>query len=234
MTSEFPLGRAELAARIDHTLLRPEATREDVVAHAAEAAELGVRTICVSPNMLPVSSSTVPVGTVVGFPSGKHHPLIKAMEARVAVDSGAAEIDMVVDHSAIIAGRAEEILGEIVPVRDAAPHPVVLKVILESAAIYAALGEGRESEADELLAAACALAVQAGANVVKTSTGFHPAGGATARAVRVMARAVDDAGSVLVKASGGISTAAQAVEMLEAGATLLGTSRSAEILAELD
>ncbi len=232
MTTDFPLSRAEMADRIDHTLLRPEATRADVLEAAAEAAALGVRTLCVSPNMLPVSGAKVPVGTVIGFPSGKHHPLIKAMEARIAVDSGAAELDMVVDYSAIIAGRYEEILGEIVPVRDAAPHPVVLKVILETAAIYAAFGAGRAGEADAAVARACELAAQAGANVVKTSTGFHPAGGAEPRAVRVMAEAVEPTGSVLVKASGGISTAARAVEMLEAGATLIGTSRSAEILGE--
>ena len=117
--------------------------------------------------------------------------------------------------------------------RDAAPHPVVLKVILETAAIYAEFGAERLEEADAAIANACELAAKGGANVVKTSTGFHPAGGASAHAVRVMARAVDPLGSVLVKASGGISTAAQAVEMLEAGATLIGTSRSAQMLAEL-
>lgn len=233
MTSNMPITRAELADRIDHTLLRPEATREDVATHVAEATELGVRTVCISPSMLPVRAGSMPVGTVIGFPSGKHHSLIKAMEARIAVDMGATELDMVLDYSAIISGRPEEILGELSPVRDAAPHPVVLKVILETAAIYAAFGDERVAEADAAIANACELAAKGGANVVKTSTGFHPAGGASAHAVRVMAQAVDPLGSVLVKASGGISTAAQAVEMLEAGATLIGTSRSAKMLAEL-
>lgn len=233
MTSNMPISRAELADRIDHTLLRPEATREDVATHVAEATELGVRTVCISPSMLPVRAGAMPVGTVIGFPSGKHHSLIKAMEARIAVDMGATELDMVLDYSAIIAGRPEEILGELSPVRDAAPHPVVLKVILETAAIYAAFGPERVDEADAAIANACELAAKGGANVVKTSTGFHPAGGASTHAVRVMAQAVDPLGSVLVKASGGISTAARAVEMLEAGATLIGTSRSAQMLAEL-
>lgn len=234
MTSNLPLTRAELAERIDHTLLRPEATREDVAAHVAEATRMGVRTVCISPSMLPVRAGEMPVGTVIGFPSGKHHSLIKAMEARIAVDMGATELDMVLDYSAIIAGRPEEILGELSPVRDAAPHPVVLKVILETAAIYAAFGPERVAEADAAITTACELAARGGANVVKTSTGFHPAGGATAHAVRVLAAAVEPTGSVLVKASGGISTAHEAVEMLTAGATLIGTSRSAQMLAELD
>ncbi|MGW0182386.1 deoxyribose-phosphate aldolase [Nocardia sp. NPDC003345] len=217
MADSQSLTRSEVAAMIDHTLLAPEATSADVTALVAEARELGVYAICVSPAMLPVRAPGVVVATVAGFPSGKHHSLVKGAEARLAVEQGAAEVDMVIDVGAALAGDFAAVLADIIVVRESISDRAVLKVILESAALP-----------DEAIVEACRTAEQAGADFVKTSTGFHPAGGAEVRAVRLMAQTVG--GRLGVKASGGIRTAAQAAEMIAAGATRLGLSRSRDVL----
>ncbi|KAF0848980.1 deoxyribose-phosphate aldolase [Nocardia caishijiensis] len=211
------LTRADVAAMIDHTLLAPEATPEQVNDLIAEARKLGVYAICVSPSMLPVRAPGLVVATVAGFPSGKHHSLVKGAEARLAVDSGAAEVDMVIDVGAAVAGDYAAVLTDIITVREAVEDRAVLKVIIESAALT-----------DEAIVGACRAAEQAGADFVKTSTGFHPAGGASAHAVRLMADTVG--GRLGVKASGGIRSAQDAAAMIEAGATRLGLSRSAAVL----
>ncbi|NKX87818.1 deoxyribose-phosphate aldolase [Nocardia coubleae] len=211
------LTRADVAAMIDHTLLAPEATPDQVNDLIAEARELGVYAICVSPSMLPVRAPGLVVATVAGFPSGKHHSLIKGAEARLAVDSGAAEVDMVIDVGAAVAGDFAAVLTDIITVREAVEDRAVLKVIIESAALT-----------DEAIVGACRAAEKAGADFVKTSTGFHPAGGASVHAVRLMADTVG--GRLGVKASGGIRTAQDAAAMIEAGATRLGLSKSAVVL----
>ncbi len=220
-----PLTRARVAAMIDHTLLSPEASRDDVSALVAEALDLGVRAVCVSPAMLPVRGEGLTVATVAGFPSGKHHALVKAMEARLAVDQGAVEVDMVIDVGAAIAGLVDEVMADVLTVRDAVPPPIRLKVILETAALHAALGD---EAGDERIAELCHAVARAGADYVKTSTGFHPAGGATVRAIEVMHRAVG--GQVGIKASGGIRDAETARAMIDAGATRLGLSGSRAVL----
>lgn len=215
-------SRAQVAAVVDHTLLKPEATATDVVALVAEAAALGVHAVCVSPSMVPIAvrAGDLRVAAVAGFPSGKHVPAVKAHEAALAVASGATEIDMVIDVGAALAGDLAAVRADIESVRGAAAA-AVLKVIVESAVLLA--------HADEpTLAAVCRAAEEAGADFVKTSTGFHPAGGASVRAVAVMARAVG--GRLGVKASGGIRTAADALAMLEAGATRLGLSGTRAVL----
>ncbi|MFC9896747.1 deoxyribose-phosphate aldolase [Nocardia sp. NPDC127579] len=217
MADTSALTRADVAAMIDHTLLAPEATPEQVAALVAEARELGVYAICVSPSMLPVRAPGVVVATVAGFPSGKHHSLVKGAEARLAVEQGAAEVDMVIDVGAAVAGDFNAVLADIITVREATAEGAVLKVIIESAAL-----------SDEAIVAACRAAEQAGADFVKTSTGFHPAGGAGAHAVRLMADTVG--GRLGVKASGGIRTAAAAAELIAAGATRLGLSKSRAVL----
>jgi deoxyribose-phosphate aldolase len=217
MTSA-PLTRAAVADMIDHTLLAPEATPADVDALIVEARKLGVYAICLSPSMLPVRAPGLVVATVAGFPSGKHHSLVKGAEARLAVDQGAAEVDMVIDVGAALAGDFNAVLADIITVREATRERAVLKVIIESAALT-----------DEAIVGACRAAEQAGADFVKTSTGFHPAGGASAHAVRLMAETVG--GRLGVKASGGIRTAEDAAAMIEAGATRLGLSKSAAVLA---
>lgn len=215
--------RAQLAAFVDHTLLKPEATDADVAALVAEAATLGVYAVCVSPSMVPVAvraGSGVRVASVAGFPSGKHLPAVKAHEAALAVASGACEIDMVIDVGAALAGDLEAVRSDVHAVRGAIGG-AVLKVIVESAALLALADE-------PALAQVCRAAEAGGADFVKTSTGFHPAGGASLRAVTVMAEAVG--GRLGVKASGGIRTAEDALAMLDAGATRLGLSGTRGVL----
>jgi deoxyribose-phosphate aldolase len=216
MTSA-PLTRAAVADLIDHTLLAPEATAAEVDALIVEARKLGVYAVCLSPSMLPVRAPGLVVATVAGFPSGKHHSLVKGAEARLAVDQGAHEVDMVIDVGAALAGDFNAVLADIITVREATRDRAVLKVIIESAALT-----------DAAIVGACRAAEQAGAEFVKTSTGFHPGGGASAHAVRLMAETVG--GRLGVKASGGIRTAEDATAMIEAGATRLGLSKSAVVL----
>ena len=220
--------REQLAALVDHTLLKPEATDADVVALVAEATELGVYAVCVSPSMVPIAfqasgaagAGGVRVAAVAGFPSGKHVSSVKALEAARAVASGASEIDMVIDVGAALAGDIDAVRCDIEAVRAAAAG-AVLKVIVESAVLLGHKSSGA-------LADVCRAAEDAGADFVKTSTGFHPAGGASVGAVTLMAETVG--GRLGVKASGGIRTAADAVAMLRAGATRLGLSGTRAVL----
>lgn len=202
---------------IDHTLLAPEATSADITAAVAEARELGVYAVCVSPSVLPIQAPGLVVATVAGFPSGKHHSLVKGAEARLAVDQGAGEVDMVIDIGAAVAGDFDAVLADIIVVREAISERATLKVIIESAAL-----------SDEAIVEVCRTAERAGADFVKTSTGFHPTGGADTRAVRLMAETVG--GRLGIKASGGIRTAEAAAELIAAGATRLGLSRSRAVL----
>lgn len=213
-------SRNDVASIIDHTLLKPEATPEQFRALVEEASKLGTYSVCVSPSALPLEvPESLHVATVVGFPSGAVKPEIKAAEAARAVADGAEEVDMVINIPLAIEGRAEELQAEIQAVRDAIPGKV-LKVIIESAAL-----------SDAAIVLACKAAAAAQADFVKTSTGFHPAGGASTHAVTLMRETVGDA--LGVKASGGIRTAEDALAMIEAGASRLGLSSSAKILEEL-
>jgi deoxyribose-phosphate aldolase len=217
--------RAELAKLVDHTLLKPEATPSDVETAVREAVELGTYAVCVSPSMVSVAASARPadgpvVAAVAGFPSGKHHTVVKAREAALAVGEGAVEIDMVIDIGAALAGDLDAVRDDIAVVRQAIPD-TTLKVIIESAAL---LGLG----GPPVLLDVCRVAEDAGADFVKTSTGFHPSGGASVRAVELMAGAVG--GQLGIKASGGIRTAADALAMLAAGATRLGLSGTRAVL----
>lgn len=210
-------SRAEVAAIIDHTLLKPEATTADVEALVTEAKELGVLAICVSPSMLPVTDpGELVVATVVGFPSGQVKPEIKAAEAAQAVSDGADEVDMVINIGQAIAGDFDALEADIRGVVDASGSALV-KVIIESAAL-----------SDDQIVEASRRAEAAGAGFVKTSTGFHPAGGASAHAVSLMRETVGD--RLGVKASGGIRTVDAAEEMIAAGASRLGLSGSKVIL----
>ncbi len=210
-----------MAALVDHTLLKPEATRDAAEAAVAEGLDLGVYSICLSPSMLPMDTGAARTCVVAGFPSGKHHSLVKAAEARFAVESGAQEIDMVIDVGAAVDGRFDEVFADVLTVREGIGQDVVLKVIVESAVLLEAVG-------DEGLTAVCRKAVDAGADFVKTSTGFHPAGGASVQAVEVMRSAVGS--SAGVKASGGIRTAEFAAELIAAGASRLGLSGTRTVL----
>ncbi|WP_075889158.1 deoxyribose-phosphate aldolase [Actinomyces provencensis] len=212
--------RTELAAMIDHTLLKPEATDADVRALVAEAAELGTYSVCVSPSALPIEvPEGLHVACVCGFPSGAHKPEVKAAEAARAATDGAEEVDMVINLGLAKQGDWTGVEEDIRAVREACPG-ALLKVIIESAVLT-----------DDEIVAACRAAETAGADYVKTSTGFHPAGGASVHAVELMRRTVGD--RLGVKASGGIRTAEAAEAMVAAGASRLGLSASRAILESL-
>ena len=216
------LDRTTLALVIDHTLLAPEATSADIVALCTEADELLVGAVCVSPNWVSLAHriTSIPVASVVGFPSGSHLPGIKALEAAQAVSDGATEIDMVANLGWIASGEWSNVENEVAAVRQAIGASVVLKVILET---------GLWSS--EQIIAACKHSVSGGADYVKTSTGFHKTGGASLDAVRMMRKTVG--ADIGVKASGGIRTTADALAMIEAGASRIGASASRAILSGL-
>ena len=209
--------RAEVARMIDHTLLKPEATVEQVVRLIEEATALGCFSVCVSPSLVPLATpEQLKLAVVCGFPSGAHAAEVKAAEAGQAQQAGADEVDMVINLAYAVTNRFDQTESEIRAVREAAPN-VLLKVIIESAALD-----------DDQIVGACLAAERAGADYVKTSTGFHPAGGASVHAVELMAKTVG--GRLGVKASGGIRDAQTALAMIDAGATRLGLSSSAAIL----
>ena len=214
------MERNALAKLIDHTLLKPEATVNDVIALCEEAGELGTFSVCVSPTFVETARAHVPAGiavaTVCGFPSGKHNSAIKAAEGKLSVAQGADEVDMVIDVGRAVMGDWDAVQADIAAVREGT-QGALLKVILETAALT-----------DEQIAEACRRAESGGADFVKTSTGFHPAGGAELRAITIMQATVG--GRLGIKASGGIRTAEFAKELIQAGATRLGVSASRAIL----
>ena len=204
---------------IDHTLLAPEVTADDIRRTCAEALEFSVAAVCVSPTMVEVAvremTGRIPVASVVGFPSGAHLPEAKALEAERACEAGAREIDMVINLGLAKEGRWNEIEHEVALVR--ASTSGLLKVIIESSELV-----------DEEIVHACSTAVRAGADFVKTSTGFHKSGGATIEAVRLMRATVGS--GIGVKASGGVRSWDLAVAMVDAGASRIGTSSTRAIL----
>lgn len=215
------MTRGELAALIDHTILKAEATEADVVRVCDEAREFGCAAVCVNGAFVPrvvreLHGTAVRACAVAGFPLGAMATRAKADEARRAVADGADEIDMVLALGRFLGGDVRAAADDVAAVRAACPG-ASLKVILESAVLPG-----------ERLAAAARIAVDAGADLVKTSTGFHPAGGASVEAVRALRAVVgDDAG---VKASGGIRDTATALAMVDAGARRLGLSGTRAVL----
>lgn len=225
MTAPRQLSRSELAAMVDHTLLEPEATPDEVSQLCDEARRLAVHAVCISPSLVAhavaaLAGDPTVVVAVVGFPSGAHHTQTKQTEATLAVADGASELDMVMNLGLARAGRWSDVEREIAAVRATAGPDTLLKVIIE-----AALLDRQE------IVSSCRAAEAAGARYVKSSTGFHPAGGASEPAVRLMAETV---GARLgVKAAGGIGTAEEALSMVAAGATRLGMSHTTTVLEQL-
>jgi len=230
LTSVAPAERpgsipGDLARYIDHTLLKPSSTEEQVRDLCAEAREYNFRSVCVNPTWVSLAAgllhgSEVLTCTVVGFPLGANEPAIKAMEARRAIRNGAREIDMVINIGALKSGNDDLVLRDIkAVVEDCVDGNAVCKVILETAL----LTDDEKRRASEL-------ARTARAHFVKTSTGFST-GGATVSDVALMAEVVRGAG-MEVKASGGISSYSDAKAMIEAGATRLGASASIGIVQE--
>jgi deoxyribose-phosphate aldolase len=213
---------AELASLIDHTILKPEATMIQVRQFCIEAVDHRFRAVCVNSVYAAVASealagASVDVCSVVGFPFGAIPTRVKAAETAAAVEAGAQEIDMVIAIGALKEGSHRQVSDDILAVRRACPEGL-LKVIIETCLLT-----------DEEKRLACRLAVQAGADFVKTSTGFST-GGATIEDVALMRREVGNA--IGVKASGGIRSLDSALAMIEAGATRLGMSSGVAVMAE--
>jgi deoxyribose-phosphate aldolase len=216
--------RAAIAALTDHTLLAPTATQSDLETLCEEAQQLEVHAVCVSPSMIArasalLSASPIRVVSVIGFPSGAHRTEIKQMEARRALEDGAAEIDMVINLGLAHAGEWSAVEEEIAAVR-VSTRGALLKVIIETATLGV-----------EATMQACLAVERAGPDFVKCSTGFHPAAGATVTAIELVATIVE--GRVGIKAAGGIRDADAALVLLAAGATRLGMSRTGAVLAGL-
>lgn len=224
----------ELAGRIDHTILKPEAAGAEVRQVVSDALRHRFASVCVAPvwlgRVVPMlQGSGVRACTVIGFPHGTSKPTLKAIEATSAIKDGADEIDIVAFLPNLIAhdldsARAE--LIEIVKAARATRRDVVVKVIVESAALLKLPDDAGERAID----VACRAVRESGCDFIKTSTGCHPAGGASVRAVQLMKKYGQ---SLLVKASGGIRDLATARAMLEAGADRLGLSASVQIMEEL-
>jgi deoxyribose-phosphate aldolase len=216
------LTNAEIAAMIDHTLLSPEATRDEIRALCREALEHRFAAVCVNGVWVPeaaraVAGSSVRVCSVVGVPLGASATRVKRFEAEATIDDGASEVDMVLDVGGLESGEDDRVRDDVAAVVGAAhARGAIVKVILETGLLD-----------DDEKVRACLLAAEAGADFVKTSTGFGP-GGATVADVALMRRAVGPA--VGVKASGGIRTIDDARALVEAGATRLGTSRGVAIV----
>lgn len=211
----FVRDKARIADFIDHTLLKAEATRSDIDTLCREAREQRFAAVCVNPVWVSHCATTlhgsgVAVATVIGFPLGATASRIKRDEAALAVEQGATEVDMVAAVGHIKGGDWHHVADDISAVVEGAQGRLV-KVIIESAALTPV----------EIIKAS-ALAMECGAQYVKTSTGFHPAGGATAEAVALMRMVVGD--SLGVKASGGVRDCASALRMIANGATRIGTS----------
>ena len=207
---------------IDHTILNPDATKDEVIKVIDEAKAYDFASVCLEPCWVTLAAerladSEVKVCTVIGFPLGANTKTVKAFEAKEAVENGADEVDMVLNIGALKSGEYDLVLEDMKAVREAAKDAVV-KVILETCLLT-----------DEEKKKACALAKEAGMDFVKTSTGFYTAG-ATTDDVKLMREAVGDA--MGVKASGGIRDRETAEAMIAAGASRIGASKSIAIVGE--
>ena len=218
------MTRSELARLLDHSVLKPESTERDILAGAELVRVWGIGFYCVQPSHVSTAAaalrgSDARVVSVVGFPHGCERSVVKAQEATLAVQDGAAEVDMVLNVGKLKSGRSQAVASEIAQVVRAVPG-IPVKVILEMCLL---------TEEEKVIA--CRLVRDAGAAFVKTSTGFNPGGGATVADVRLMRATVGP--EFGVKAAGGIRTLQDALSMLEAGANRIGTSASATILGAL-
>lgn len=211
---------SSFAALVDHTALKSETTPDQVDLLASQAQQHGFASVCVNSRFVSrVAQSGVVCCAVVGFPLGATNLVSLQAETEQAIADGAKEIDMVIPLGCLLAGNIDAVADSIKTVRDAAGDKLV-KVIIESAAL-----------SDTQIIQVCELSVDLGADYVKTSTGFHSSGGASAQAVSLMRSTVGD--NVGVKASGGIRSLADVQIMVDAGASRLGMSSAMNVLAEL-
>ncbi|CBH22034.1 DeoC [Acetoanaerobium sticklandii] len=210
-----------LSRYIDHTLLKADATENEVIKLCNEAKEYDFFSVCINPGFVELatkelSESNVAVCTVIGFPLGASTPETKAFETKDAIQKGAAEVDMVINISKLKDKKNDEVLEDIKAVVNAADKKALVKVIIETCLLT-----------DEEKERACKLAKDAGADFVKTSTGFST-GGATKEDIALMRKTVGT--EMGVKASGGVRTYEDAVTMIESGATRIGASASIAIV----
>lgn len=213
----------KLAQLIDHTALKPTVTKEEILKLTAEAKEYGFYSVCVNPTWVAESAkqlkgSDVDVCTVIGFPLGANTTAVKVYEATDAINNGATEIDMVINIGALKSKEDEQVLNDIQQVVEAAKGKALVKVIIETCLLT-----------DEEKVRACELAVKAGTDYVKTSTGFST-GGATIEDIALMRKTVGE--KIGVKASGGIHSKADVEAMVQAGATRIGASAGVAIVTE--
>lgn len=215
------MSMKSVVAKIDHTLLKADARKEDIVQLANEAKEYGFASVCVNPVWVETAAEVlkdvpnVKVCTVIGFPLGASALQVKAFETAQAIADGAKEIDMVINIGALKAGDDDLVVRDMIGVVEKAEGKALVKVILETCLLT-----------PEEIVRACRLAVSAGVDFVKTSTGFST-GGATIEAVALMAKTVGP--GIGVKASGGVRSLEDALAMIEAGATRLGSSAGVAI-----
>ena len=207
-----------LASYIDHTLLKPTATKKDILQLCTEAKQYHFASVCVNPCWVKLCAETlkdsgVKICTVIGFPLGANTSEIKAQEAALAIKEGASEVDMVINIGALKEGNIDYVYQDILAVRKASEGKT-LKVIIETSYLT-----------DEEKKTVCRLCAKAGADFVKTSTGFSSAG-ATVEDVKLM----KEASGIKVKASGGVRTKEDALKMIEAGASRLGASAGVKIV----
>lgn len=231
MSNTFAPGASltvqDVADLIDHALLKPELTPAEVEATCRELATDEIWSVCVRPSDVALARAAVEghstrVCTVIGFPHGTTSTAAKVAESRQALADGATELDMVLNIGRLRGGDLDAVRDDIAAVVEVGHGAgALVKVIFETALLD-----------EDQLVAACRASEEAGADFVKTSTGFHPAGGATVHAVEVMHAAVG--GRLGIKASGGIRNTATALAMIGAGATRLGCSASAAVLAGLE
>ncbi|MFJ5765934.1 deoxyribose-phosphate aldolase [Lysinibacillus sp. NPDC093210] len=213
--------KTNYASMIDHTLLKAEATKEQIEKLCAEAKEFSFASVCVNPTWVKYCSellqnSDVLVCTVIGFPLGANTPAVKAFEAKDAIANGAQEVDMVINIGALKAQNFEQVQADISAVVEAAKGSALVKVIIETCLLT-----------EEEKVKACELSVAAGADYVKTSTGFST-GGATAEDIALMRKTVGP--ELGVKASGGVRSLEDMQKMVEAGATRIGASSGVAIM----
>lgn len=217
---EGTLTGEQIAGMIDHTLLKPDCTEKEIVTLCEEAMEYDFATVCVSPWWVrtaaaQLAGSKVGITTVIGFPHGNTTTLTKVVETRDAIANGATEIDMVINVTALKSGDLEGVKRDIQAVVDTVQKQAIVKVILETASLT-----------EEEKRTVCTICHSAGADFVKTSTGFGP-GGATVEDIALMREVVGP--TMGVKASGGIRDYETAVKLIQAGATRIGASASIAI-----
>ncbi|MGI6772425.1 MAG: deoxyribose-phosphate aldolase [Clostridiales bacterium] len=202
----------EIVSRVDHTILKPEAVWTDVERVCNEAVKYNTASVCIPPSFVKRVRSAFPnlnICTVIGFPNGYNSPLVKEYEARMALSDGADEIDMVINIGLVKEGRYDEVLAEILLIRDVC-RDKILKVIIETCLL-------NEEEKTEM----CKVVTRAGADYIKTSTGFS-SGGATRRDILLFKEHIGEA--VKIKAAGGIKSLEDASDFIAFGADRLGTS----------